>query len=86
LGQLELSSVIDSYNHFGPILCHRPSSPLSKLYFEVSSRKFKTAKLGRKNKILLLSFSKYSLNLVRKYFSFCSIILYFGRTGLIVVI
>ena len=41
---------VDSSSHLGPLLCHRQSFLLPKLYFEASSRKFKTAGLGEKNK------------------------------------
>ena len=41
---------VDSSSHLGPLLCHRQSFLLPKLYFEASSRKFKTAGFGEKNK------------------------------------
>lgn len=50
LGWLSSHHQVGSFSHLGPFICHRQSFLHPKLYFEASSRKFKIAELGGKNK------------------------------------
>lgn len=50
LGWLSSHHQVGSFSHLGPFIGHRQSFLHPKLYFEASSRKFKIAELGGKNK------------------------------------